>query len=137
MTQEAVELAKSKNWMVCFVAEAGSHQFALYNGREGSCHDGKLSFKVTLSPTTNGTVKLVGVEDFENVPYGQVIKVEVTPDKNCELVSLKVNNKDCLLYTSQPFAGWQPPLPYRLRSFGNHRFRCVLLFAVFVLTFYC
>ena len=94
MTQEAVELAKSKNWMVCFVAEAGSHQFALYNGREGSCHDGKLSFKVTLSPTTNGTVKLVGVEDFENVPYGQVIKVEVTPDKNCELVSLKVNNKD-------------------------------------------
>ena len=48
----------------------------------------KKTFKVSLEPRGKGTIKAVGADDLNAVPYGTELTIVATPDEGSELTSL-------------------------------------------------
>ena len=48
----------------------------------------KKTFKVSLEPRGKGTIKAVGADDLNAVPYGTELTIEATPEEGSELASL-------------------------------------------------
>ncbi|WP_462136540.1 InlB B-repeat-containing protein [Porphyromonas uenonis] len=48
----------------------------------------KKTFKVSLEPRGKGTIKVVGAEDLNAVPYGTELTIVATPEEGSELASL-------------------------------------------------
>ena len=48
----------------------------------------KKTFKVSLKPRGKGTIKAVGADDLNAVPYGTELTIVATPDEGSELASL-------------------------------------------------
>ena len=94
ITKHVAGMAKSKNWAVFSVVNAGDDEVTPYEGRDGKCTDNALSFAVTVSENANGRVTVKGAANLEAVPYGTELTVEVAPEAGYELDKLMANDED-------------------------------------------
>lgn len=93
LTRQAVEIAKSKNWISYYI-ETETEDEIEYDGRDGNCVDNVLSYVVTVSENANGRIVIKGTETLEAVPYGTELTVEVAPEAGYELDKLMANDED-------------------------------------------
>ena len=84
-----VERVQDKGWSPMKWDEE-RHQYEPYAGKETE------TFAVTLKKEGEGTIKAVGADDLNAVPYGTELTIEATPAEGYKLTALTANGTDIL-----------------------------------------
>ena len=87
-TTHAAELVKSKNWKVYSDVGVSLYEKTEYAGREGTCKEGVVTFKVSAEKNEKGTVTIKGADNLDNVKYGTELTVEAKPNEHYRLLSI-------------------------------------------------
>lgn len=87
-TTHAAEIVKAKNWKVYSDVGVSLYEKTEYAGREGSCKEGEITFKVSAEENAKGTVTIKGADNLNAVKYGTELTVEAKPNEHYRLLSI-------------------------------------------------
>lgn len=87
-TTHAAEIVKAKNWKVYSDVGVSLYEKTEYAGREGSCKEGEITFKVSAEENAKGTVTIKGADNLDAVKFGTELTVEAKPNEHYRLLSI-------------------------------------------------
>lgn len=99
-----IDYTEANKWSAKSIALAKAKGWEVYTKNEDSYEPPYPTYpyaKVTIAPTTNGTIALKGFEakELNTLPEGFDYTIVATPDEGYKLQSVKINDKEVTDYT--------------------------------------